>query len=351
MSVKAVFAVPGDIEARTGGYGYDRRVLALLPQAGVPTRLLRLPGSFPAPTAAHLAETAAALAAVSADHVLLIDGLAMGVLPAALLEHVRAPVVALVHHPLGLETGLSQADSARLIAQETQALKHARACVVTSAMTARLVVEHLSYPAHKIVVAEPGTDAAARARGSGGYPAALFAAGSIIPRKGYDVLMAALARLKDIDWRITIAGNRERDPATAQALDQQIAALGLASRITMRGDLTQTELNAAYDRTDIFVMASHYEGYGMVLAEALARGLPIVTTRGGAAAETVPAAAGLKTPPGDAPALATALRRMITNAKLRTACAEEAWQAGQSLPRWEDAARIIAGALRAAHRS
>ena len=349
MSVTAVFAIPGDIEARTGGYGYDRRVLALLPAAGVPTQLLRLPGSFPAPTAAHLAETAAALAAVPGNHVLLIDGLAMGVLPPALLEHVRAPIVALVHHPLGLETGLSQTDCARLIGQETDALKHAHSCVVTSPMTARLVTEHLHYPAQKIIVAEPGTDPALRARGSGGYPAALFAAGSIIPRKGYDVLMAALARLKDIDWNITIAGNRERDPQTAAALDQQIAALGLGPRITLLGDLTETELNAAYDRADIFVMASHYEGYGMVLAEALARGLPIVTTRGGAAAETVPDAAGLKTPAGDAPALAAALRRMITNPKLRTACADEAWQAGQSLPRWEDAARIIADALRAAN--
>ena len=323
-------------------------MLAALPQAGVAARLLRLPDGFPTPTQTQLAEAAAALAAVPADHVLLIDGLAMGALPDALLAQAPAPIVALVHHPLGLETGLSPQQSARFLAQETQALRFARRCVVTSPMTARLVAQHLRYTAENIIVAEPGTDPAPRARGSGGYPAALFAAGSIIPRKGYDVLVAALARLQDIDWRLTIAGNRARDPASAQALDAQIAALGLAKRVTLLGDLSEAELDAAYDRADIFVLSSHFEGYGMVLAEAMARGLPIVMTRGGAAAETAPDAAALKTPPGDIGALAAALRRMICDAELRRDCAEASWAAGQSLPRWADTARIVAQTLRAA---
>ena len=197
-------------------------------------------------------------------------------------------------------------------------------------------------------MAEPGTAAALRARGSGGGAPAIFAAGSIIPRKGYDVLIGALALLRGNDWRLAIAGSPARAPETARALTAQIAALGLAERVTMLGDLSAPELDAAYAASDIFVLSSHFEGYGMVLAEAMARGLPIVATRGGAAADTVPDAAGLKAPPGNAPELAAALRRMITDEALRARCAEASWAAGQRLPRWSDTARIVAGALRSA---
>ncbi len=348
--IPVTFAIPGDLGTRTGGYGYDRRVLALLPDCGIDVRYLALPGGFPAPGAPELDETARLLGLVPPDAVLLVDGLALGVLPETLLTSLRSPLVALVHHPLGLETGLPASERARLIACEARALAHARHCIVTSAMTARLVTQELGFPAGQITVAEPGTDAAPRARGSGGYPAALFAAGSIIPRKGYDVLIGALARLRDIDWRLVIAGSPARAPQTALELEAQIAALGLGQRVTLRGDLSEAELDAAYDRADIFVMSSHFEGYGMVLAEAMARGLPIVMTRGGAAAETVPDAAALKVSPGEAPALAAALRRMITDKGLRQDCANAAWEAGQDLPRWNGTARIIADALRAAAR-
>src|SRR5262245_31173694 len=105
----AVFAIPGDINLPTGGYMYDRRVLALLPQMGVAARHLRLPASFPDPRAADLDETARLLAAVAPRDVLMMDGLAYGAMPAEVVERAQAPIVALVHHPLCLEAGLSQA--------------------------------------------------------------------------------------------------------------------------------------------------------------------------------------------------------------------------------------------------
>ena len=345
-NTRVSFAIPGDIAARTGGYGYDRKILALLPQAGMAVTYIPLPDGFPAPSPAEMAQTAQSLEKAPQDALLMIDGLAFGALPADMLAGLRTRLVALVHHPLGLETGLSEDQRARLIASETRALIYARHCIVTSATTARLVTRELGFPADYVTVAEPGTDPAPRARG-GGYPATLFAAGSIIPRKGYDVLIASLARLRDLDWQLVIAGSPLRAPETAHALDRQIAELGLASRVTMLGDLSETDLNTAYDRADIFVMSSHFEGYGMVLAEAMARGLPIVMTRAGAAAETVPEAVALKTLPGDVAALAAALRRMITDASLRRDCADASWAAGQVLPRWEDTARIVADALRA----
>ena len=347
--LRVAFAVPGDLSARTGGYGYDRRILTE-PVSDMQYTHIALPDGFPNPSPDAMRQTARLLQAVPPHHVLLIDGLACGVLPEALLACLHAPVVALLHHPLGLETGLGPSERARLLAGEARALRHVRHGIVTSALTARLVTQELGFPAARITVAEPGTDSAPRAKGSGGYPAVLFAAGSIIPRKGYDVLVSALARLADIDWHLVLAGSPERAPGAARALVAQIEALGLAGRVTLRGDLAPAELNAAYDRADIFVLSSHFEGYGMVLAEAMARGLPVVTTRGGAAAETVADAASLKVPPGDVPALALALRRMITDKALRESCADESWRAGQSLPRWADTARIVAKALRAAAR-
>jgi glycosyltransferase involved in cell wall biosynthesis len=174
----------------------------------------------------------------------------------------------------------------------------------------------------------------------------LLSVGAVSPRKGYDVLVRALEELQDLDWRATVVGATDRAPDTAAALKAAIAAAGLLERITLAGAVKDAELAALYDAADLFVSPSLYEGYGMVLAEAMARGLPIVASTGGAAAETVPDEAGLKVPPGDAPALRDALRRATRDAGLRARLAEASWQAGQRLPRWSDTARRIADVLR-----
>jgi glycosyltransferase involved in cell wall biosynthesis len=101
-------------------------------------------------------------------------------------------------------------------------------------------------------------------------------------------------------------------------------------------------LARAYEDADLFVMPSLFEGYGMVLTEALARGLPIICTTGGAAAETAPDTAALKVPPGDASALAKALARLIDDRAARREMADAAWHAAGTLPRWRETAAIIA---------
>jgi glycosyltransferase involved in cell wall biosynthesis len=127
-------------------------------------------------------------------------------------------------------------------------------------------------------------------------------------------------------------------------LDAQIAREGLADRVTFVGGVDEARLDAYYEKADLFVMASLFEGYGMVLAEAMVRGLPILTTTGGAASQTVPDGAGLKVPPGDADALRLALARLIDDAALRLTLADAAYAASRSLPTWADTARIIAAA-------
>ncbi|WP_439575844.1 glycosyltransferase family 4 protein [Phreatobacter sp.] len=343
--VKAAFAIPGEIDTPTGGYRYDREVLGRAGRYGIDLRHVALPASFPFPAEGDLAATATQLAAIPADTVLLADGLAFGALPAAVLDAIRTPVVALVHHPLALESGLAAEVAAKLADSERQALARAAAVVATSAVTARTLAADYGVPAERITVAEPGTDPAPRATGSGNDAPTLLAVGAVSARKGYAVLMDALGPLRGLDWTLVIAGATDRDPAAFAHLRRAVGSNSLGSRVTFAGPLSDAALDRLYGLADIFVMPSLYEGYGMVLAEAMARGLPMVTTTGGAAAETVPEGAALKVPPGDAAELKQAIARLIGDRALRQSLSDAAWVAGSRLPRWDDTARIIADVI------
>lgn len=358
------FVIPGDINLPTGGYGYDRRVLALLPKHGCNARHVALDGGYPLPSAADLENAVGVLSELPRDMVLLIDGLALGAMPPDIVARIRQPIVALCHHPLALEAGLAPDRSTALRASEIAALAAARAAVATSGMTRQLLVDEFAVPPDKITVAEPGTDPAARAKGSRGSgssgsraagsadafpdasaPLHLLAVGSVVPRKGYDILIRALAEIEDRNWQLTIAGADDRAPETTAEVRQLIVDKGLGAHCHMIGPVDTARLNALYGAADLFVMPSLFEGYGMVIAEAMVRGLPIVCTTGGAAAETAPDAAALKVPPGDVAAFRDAVRRAIGDASLRARMADASWAAGQRLPRWDDTARIIAGVI------
>lgn len=342
-----VFAIPGDIDLPTGGYGYDRRLLGEWREMGVAARHLALPGSFPHPTETDLAETGRLILSQPYESVLLIDGLAYGAFPESIAAGLAGRVVALVHHPLGLETGLAPEQAAAFIARETAALRYAAAVVVTSPATKRLLVADFAVPEDKVAVAVPGADPAKRAAGSrAGEPLNLLAVGSLVPRKGYAFLIEALASLADRPWRLTVIGASDRSPATARALSRQIEAAGLAERIALTGAVGEAELARAYDAADLFVMPSLFEGYGMVLTEALARGLPIVCTTGGAAAATAPEAAAVKVAPGDAPALAKALQHLFDEPDTRLRMADAAWESAATLPRWRETASLVAETCR-----
>ncbi|MGJ3262540.1 MAG: glycosyltransferase family 4 protein [Salinarimonas sp.] len=345
--LEAAIAIPGALETATGGYAYARAVLARLPAHGIAPRVVRLPDGFPHPTRADVAAAAQRLSGVAPGAALLVDGLAYGALPAATLDALARPLVALVHHPLGLETGLAPERAAALVESERRALARATRVVAASPTTARTLVSDYGVTPERLVVAEPGTEPAARATGApAGAPPALIAIGAVSPRKGFDVLIAALARLADRPWSLAIVGPTDRDPATAAALLRQAEAAGLAKRIRFTGAVDDATRDALLAGSDIFVSASLYEGYGMVLAEAMARGLPIVASTGGAAAETVPDAAALKVAPGDVDALAAALARLLDEPALRADLAAASWEAGARLPRWDDTAARIADALR-----
>jgi glycosyltransferase involved in cell wall biosynthesis len=217
--------------------------------------------------------------------------------------------------------------------------------VVTSAATAKLVASDYGVPAERIAVARPGSDPAPMSQGSQDGVVRLLSVGAIVPRKGFDVLITALATLTDLSWRLTIAGDRTRDRNAAARLDADIVRHALGDRIAAPGAVSPQRLAALYAEADVFALASHFEGYGMAYAEAIAHGLPVIGSSAGAIPDTVPPDAGLLVDPGDSFALAKALRRVIGDADLRRRLASAARAAAPQLPTWRHSAEIFARAL------
>ena len=342
------FAVPGSIDQPTGGYTYDRRVVAGLRGLGCEVDIIDLGEGFPYPEAGIRNGALGRLRAVPSGRQIVIDGLALGVLPeAAKALAATHPVVALVHHPLALEAGISPATAAAFAASERAALAAVRHVIVTSPSTQRLLVADYGVADAVVTVALPGNDRIAMEARPRGDSVALLAVGSVVPRKGYDVLIDALAAIADLDWRLVIAGDRTRDRATADAIEAQIAARGLSERVRMLGAVGEEALDALHREADLFVLASRHEGYGMAFTAAISHGLPVVGTRAGAIPETVAPGAGILVAPDDVAGLAAALRVMIADPCARETHAAAARAAAAQLPDWDTTARTFLRVLTA----
>ena len=331
---------PHPLNQRTGGYRYDNRMLDGLKLRGWRADRLGLHGTFPDPDDVACASLSAELERQPDDSLVVIDGLAMAGLPEPVARHGdRLRIVALVHHPVAEETGLDASARRRLAMLETRALAAARGVIVTSAFTGRTLVDAYRVDPARLRVVRPGTEASAPAAGPApGVPPRLLVVASVSPRKGHDVLVRSLARLRDRTWECICAGSLDRAPGFVQEVLAAIARTGLAERIRFVGECDDGTLGALFDGSSIFVLPSHYEGYGMVLTEALARGLPIVSTTGGAIPDTVPADAALLVPPGDDCALAHALATLLEDDVRRAALAAAARRHAAGLADWDAAA-------------
>ncbi|WP_068644301.1 glycosyltransferase family 4 protein [Variovorax soli] len=343
------FLVPGELSTRTGGYTYDRRIIDGLRALGWQVDVQSLGPGFPWPSADVLAQARRVVEALPHGALVLVDGLAFGVLDELAHAHAgRLRWVALVHHPLALESGLGDAQRQALHASERHALQAARAIIVTSPFTARNLVADFGVAPSHIRVVEPGTDAAPVARGSApGEALQLLCVATITPRKGHAVLVDALAGLKDRPWRLHCAGSLSMDPACSAALQQAIAEHRLQDRVLLHDEQDEAGLRRLYAMADAFVLPSFHEGYGMALAEAIAHGLPVVSTRAGAIADTVPGTAGMLVPPGDVPALRAALQRLLDDDAWRAQLRGGALAARAALPSWASSSERFAHALAA----
>lgn len=348
-----IFIYPGDLHSPTGGYAYDRRIIAGLKSLGWEVELIGLGEGYPFPNSAQAEQAKAQLQGLTPGVPMVIDGLALGALPkvaAYVAEH--HPLIALIHHPLAFEFGLSEEQAALLKQSETEALRHASKVIANSPATARDLHHHYGVPMDRIDVVLPGTDRSQHQRerpqitNGNCDEVRLLSVGSIIPRKGFSDLIAALAPLVDLPWTLSIAGDTTRNAGAFEQLIGDIARFGFEGRVQVLGAVSDSELISLYNQADAFVLASLFEGYGMVYAEAMAYGLPIIATRGGAIPDTVPSDAGLLVHPGDIPALTAALKTVIEDAPFRARLSSGALRAAAQQPTWDQAAQQFALALR-----
>lgn len=340
------FLVPGDIKTRTGGFIYDRRIAAELIALGINVEVRELPPGWPEPDDYALAAAEQALAAIPDGGLVVIDGLALGVLPDLAAAHAnRLRLIALVHHPLAEETGLTQDARDRFALSERAALAQVHHIIATSGFTADALLDY-GVDRHRISVILPGVDRVAPAKGSGSRETAILCVATLTPRKAHDVLLNALAQLTDRPWRLHLVGSELRHPRHALGIRQLCDRLDLRCRVTFHGELGERALNRIYHRSDLFALASHYEGYGMVVTEAVARGLPVVTTAGGALAHTLPNGAGLLAPPGDVSALRDTLKRVLDEPGLLERLRKGALAARERLPTWSQSAQRCAHLLK-----
>ncbi len=339
---KVTFAIPGDLATPTGGYGYARAVIAALRARGWEVKVVDLGEGFPHVDDVQRAYARERLLGVPKDALVVVDGLALGVLPQEAQVASRGHcLIGLVHHPLALETGLSSEMAAALRISETDALAATRHIITTDHSTAAILSADYAVASNRISVALPGTRRMSRPRTRREGAVRILAVGAVAPRKGYDLLVRALCELRDLDWHLTIVGDRTRSPETAADLDRLIFQLGLDQQITCTGAVSAEQLDVLHENADLFVQTSWFEGYGMALADAVAYGLPVIATRTGAAPRIVASDAGLLVPPGDQIALTRALRLLIGDTTLRERYAMMARTAAQNLPTWDDTAAVF----------
>ena len=341
-----VLVVPGRLDTPTGGYVYDRRIVEGLQSRGWPVEVCSLDGSFPWPSDTERAGAAAAMASIPSGVTVLVDGLAGGAMPTVMeREAARLRLVALVHHPLADETGLSAEEAAALEASERRALAASRHVVVTSRATAERVSELFGVAPERIAVVEPGVDRGPLAAGSRSATLELLCVATITPRKGYGTLVRALAMIPDRPWHLTIIGSLDHHPPTVAQLREALASAGLSRRVSLAGEADAATISTYYQRSDLFVLATEYEGYGMVVAEALAHGLPVISTSVGAIPDLVGSDAGMLVPVGDSRRLAEALAQALDDPGFRERLWAGASRVRNGLSNWETASKKMADVL------
>lgn len=336
---------PGPLAPHAGAPVYERRIADGLTAAGHEVGLIALPGAYPVTDEMARSAARGAWASLPRHTLPIVDGLALPAFAGQGDSIGSRSAVAVIHHPTALGTGMNESDRATLRNTELRLLPRFARVIATSEATAERLVTEFGVDRLRIRVVVPGTDEAPRSMGSGGPGCAILSVGALIQRKGHDVLLRALARLFDLDWRLTIVGSAARDPACATQVAALAGELKVGTRVRLAGELDEPALDALWRRSDVFALASHWEGYGIAVAEALKRGLPVAVTSGGSAAALVPPEAGVVCPPGDVEQLSKAMRRVIFGTALRREMAEAAWRAGQRLPSWDAQVQAFAQAL------
>lgn len=344
------FLVPGDPEQNTGGYRYVRKLVEALREEGYIARVSGLPGQFPRPDRGASTAMDQKLASLPEGISVVLDGLAMGGLAEILEKHSqRLNLLALVHHPLADETGISEADRQWFFESEKRALGFVKGVITTSQHTAARLSDY-DVPAELIRVAEPGVARAknpeTRSESSENNGPHILCIAHLSPRKAQHQLVEALERLKDLSWQCTLAGSDSRDPEYSQQVRRAIAEAGLEDRIRLVGEVDESRLADLYWQANFFVLPSLYEGYGMVIDEALAERLPVISSDGGALANTASRPGVIQYCAGDVRALEARIRNWLEHPEQLDHFRKLAARESRRVRSWADTGKDVKEALK-----
>jgi glycosyltransferase involved in cell wall biosynthesis len=337
-----------DPERPSGGNVYDRRVRAGLEELGWSVDVRVASGAWPCPDEPARAALADLVAGIPDSAVVLLDGLVASAAPDVLVpEARRLRLVVLVHLPLGLDGADVEGSGPRV--REAAVLSAAAAVVTTSGWTRHWLLDAYRLPPGTVHVAEPGVDAAdlADTTAAGGQ---LLCVAAVTPQKGHDVLVSALAAVRDLAWDCVCVGSPARAPGFAADLDRRTGVHGIGGRVSFAGARSGEDLDAAYAAADLLLLPSRAETYGMVVTEALARGLPVVATSVGGVPEALGCTAdgtrpGLLVPPDDPARFAAAVRDWLSDAGLRQRLRRAARERRAGLRGWPDTSERISKIL------
>jgi glycosyltransferase involved in cell wall biosynthesis len=309
-----------DPERVSGGNVYDRQLRQGLPARGWTLRM--------APVA-DKASAAEVLGGVESDGIVLVDGLVAGWAPDAVEAAAsRVPVVIIAHMISAAFPGAID----DIVNSETRALRSASRVIATSEWTAGELVRMGIVADDRVAVALPGSREATRLPGAD-YRS-LLCVGAIAPHKGQDVLLTALGLLADREWSCTLVGSHAVDPGYAARITA--AARGFDGRIRMPGVLHGAALDRAYQRAGLLVAPSRVESFGMAVADARSRGLPVLASAVGGIPEAISGGGALLVPPDQPRALADALGKWLAEPSLRSRLQYQAEQGCTTVPRWAD---------------
>ena len=343
-----------DPQRPSGGNRYDRRLAAALEYLGWSVRLRAVPCPRPSAGVGTALALTRVLAAIPDGQLVVVDGLVGSPSPEVLLpESDRLRLVALVHMPLGT---MECRDVAEARARERAVLKGCAAVVVTSHWTRQWLLHHYRLPAGSVVVAQPGVDLAEPAEGSAAGSRLLCVA-AVTPVKGHDVLVEALAAVRDLGWTCTCVGSTTIDPAFAREAAAAARRHNIADRVVFRGPLSSADLDRVYSAADVLVVPSRLETYGMVVGEALARGLPVIASDVGGVGEALDGhppgqhdgvvGPGVLVTPGDPAALAFAVRHWLADPGWRGDLRRRALARRTRLAGWSTTAERVSEVLAA----
>jgi glycosyltransferase involved in cell wall biosynthesis len=345
--VRVRLLVPGNIRHNSGGNVYNARLAEGLQSLGISVEVLAVGGDWPDAGITErrrlgtLLEEGEPAPGLTSAAVTVVDGLIACGAPDELEAAPAAGHTAwvLLHMPFpGHAEG------------ERRAMQAAAGVICTSASAADHVRERHGITAN---VALPGTDTAPVAAGSD--PVHIISVAALLPNKSQLLLVEALAKLRDLEWTASLVGTDDADSAYAAEVRTAISSHGLDGRIRLTGQLAGQALAAEWHRSDLSVLVSRAEAFGLVVLESLACGIPVIVRAGTGAVDALAIGAGTVLPgaavdlpggeSGEAEALAAALGRWLSDPVERSEWRAAALAAREHLPGWESAARNVAGIL------